>query len=802
MDKGIILIGEFLVNYWIYSSLFIGVTLIAFKFNWLSSDTRGEYISRFALFAGIISASLFISDFRFISQTEKAVTLQWNIEQNQQRDNKPKNSSTSGLNKIAPQFTEHNFGEATNKAPSITPQVDRATQAQVNMDSANSDLSKSDLSNSALSNSNLSIPNLSDIRLFINQQYITQLIVFVWALVALGALSFRLLKLVKLHHFLGKRNQVTDLKTLEILTSLKSARFNDLILSESTALNSPILLSGKEIVLPKNFSQHFKTQQVEAALAHELAHLVRKDNLWLKFYAFIQAILFIQPLNKILIKQLYQIAEQQSDKLAAKWTGNPRALAEALAITAQNQINSSQSFNSSQIEWVPAMKSNKSNLLTRVEGLLGKSQQPSSLLSVFLGAFLSVAVLLTLPGLSIQSVQAKTNIQRGDSHVSIENGRVTQMKVSHRNDDLKMSIEAELEGEIQFNDEETEILKFPEDSRLEIEVDDGDERKIVIERDGDSAIKYSYYQDGRKRPFDPAAKQWFASILPTFFRVTGINAQERVARIKAKSGNKGVLDEVALIDGDYIQRLYMITLFESSTLSNRNITRSISLSENLGSDFEQTTVLKSLLKTQEFNDEELWRQFFSASKKVGSDFEMANLLKVAASKIPADNAINNAFFNASESIGSDFEMRGLFSHVLRQQAVDSRMLIAMFNAAKDIGSDFEAASLLLEARDKIGTDPDVFAAYLSLADGIGSDFEMRRAFSAIISNDLHREHLLKLLAKASDDIGSDFELASLLIEVISNVTVDEELKQAISQAAETIGSNFEQDRVFRKLRNS
>ncbi|MCW8998859.1 MAG: M56 family metallopeptidase, partial [Kangiellaceae bacterium] len=495
MNDSVIFIGEFLLNYWVHSSLFVGAALVAFKFSWLKPDTRGEYISRIALLAGIVSALLFVSDFRLFSQTESSMTFQWNIERNQQGQNLSEIGSPSP-DQITHQDTNSKIASLNSKNVSNINERVKASKLQNQSNGANREAAVNAHTESPETGSKE--VNLASLKMLLGRVDLAQLAVYVWALIAVVALCLRVSRLVKLHQFLGQRNEVTDLSVLEIMALLKPAKLDELVLTESENLNSPIVLNRKEIVLPANFSRQFKTHQVQAALAHELAHLVRKDNLWLKFYAFLQAILFIQPLNNLLIKQLYQIAEQQSDKLAAQWTGDPRALAEALAITAQNQINAKQSYNSSQIEWVPAMKSNKSNLLTRVEGLLGKSQQPSSLLSIFVSACLSLCVLVTLPGLSIQTVQAKTTIARGDSHVSIENGRVTRTTISHTNNDMKMIVEAKLNGDIQFNDEETEILDFPEDSRLDIKVDDGDEKRIVIERDGNDAIEYSYYEDGSK----------------------------------------------------------------------------------------------------------------------------------------------------------------------------------------------------------------------------------------------------------------------------------------------------------------
>ena len=180
---------------------------------------------------------------------------------------------------------------------------------------------------------------------------------------------------------------------LHRLTKRLSIR-KPIILSEVDTIQSPIVFGEQEIVLPNGFALQYDDEQVEAALAHELGHILRKDSLWRKTIIFYNSLFYFQPLNQVLFTKINQIAEQRSDQFAEESTGNSRELAEALLITAKNNLTSSQN------QWVPAMKSNKSQLLTRVEALLSSSvnrTQSSTIGLCFTFSLSSLVVKFTNP---------------------------------------------------------------------------------------------------------------------------------------------------------------------------------------------------------------------------------------------------------------------------------------------------------------------------------------------------------------------------------------------------------------------
>jgi hypothetical protein len=103
-----------------------------------------------------------------------------------------------------------------------------------------------------------------------------------------------------------------------------------------TFLHSPVALPALsragEICLPERVRAELDGEVQESLLAHELAHLRRRDPLWRLALAAFERIFFLQPLNRIVARQLEAEAEITCDELALRWTAGERESGNGLAL--------------------------------------------------------------------------------------------------------------------------------------------------------------------------------------------------------------------------------------------------------------------------------------------------------------------------------------------------------------------------------------------------------------------------------------------------------------------------------------
>jgi beta-lactamase regulating signal transducer with metallopeptidase domain len=106
-------------------------------------------------------------------------------------------------------------------------------------------------------------------------------------------------------------------------------------LTISDRLTSPVALGSDEICLPSRAMSELGPVRIESILAHELAHLVRRDPSWLTASRVIEALFFFQPLNILARRRMQESAEFASDAWASARVARPLDLAHCLARVAE-----------------------------------------------------------------------------------------------------------------------------------------------------------------------------------------------------------------------------------------------------------------------------------------------------------------------------------------------------------------------------------------------------------------------------------------------------------------------------------
>lgn len=165
---------------------------------------------------------------------------------------------------------------------------------------------------------------------------IMPLIPLLWGGITLCILLFNIAQHIWFFRHLGQRKEIEDPTVLHIMKSIqrRTKRPIQYRISASPFLDSPIVIRGSEICLPTKALQAMNRDQLEAMIAHEWAHIVRRDHYWALFSSLLNTLFFFQPLHQFAKKEIERTNELLCDEQAAKVTGNALALAECLVAVA------------------------------------------------------------------------------------------------------------------------------------------------------------------------------------------------------------------------------------------------------------------------------------------------------------------------------------------------------------------------------------------------------------------------------------------------------------------------------------
>ena len=163
-----------------------------------------------------------------------------------------------------------------------------------------------------------------------------------WFGIATALVAWFLISRARFLRFIGPRRDVGHTLAGNALRHLRreGGIGRDIGLTLSERLTSPVALGADEICLPERALAELDPIRMESILAHELAHLVRRDPTWLTIARIIEAVFFFQPLNIVARRRMQEAAEFASDAWASTRVARPLDLAHCLARVAEWTIAS------------------------------------------------------------------------------------------------------------------------------------------------------------------------------------------------------------------------------------------------------------------------------------------------------------------------------------------------------------------------------------------------------------------------------------------------------------------------------
>jgi len=392
------------------------------------------------------------------------------------------------------------------------------------------------------------------------------------------------------------------------------------------------------------------------------------------------------------------------------------------------------------------------------------------------------------------------------------------------------SLELTVRGEVEFNDDYTEVRRCANGGSLEIrERRGGVRRRLEIEAGPGGGLSVSYSVDGQSRPYDAEAKAWFARVLDEAVTESGLNAGPRAQKILKERGAGGLLDEISRFKSDHVKGLYFQELFRSGTVDARIATRALGIvARGMSSDHYKAQVMAGLLE-QSLHDEAVRVAYLETSGTIRSDHYRAQtlsaglksgalskealllalkgvggissdhyktqvLLKVAESNLE-DRAIRSAYVEAAATIGSDHYRAQAFSTILKRGDISKETQQAALRAASGISSDHYKAQVLMDVAES-SLDDASRSAFAETAATIGSDHYRAQALSALLSKGSASKESLLVALKATAGMSSDHYKAQTLLKLARDRSGDETVRAALIEAARTIRSDHERGRVL------
>lgn len=224
------------------------------------------------------------------------------------------------------------------------------------------------------------------------------------------AIASIVLALYRLRSELSGRRLIVSGRVCELFDDLcdRAGVSREILLSRSNRIASPVAMGllKPEICLPERALEELSDPELEVMIAHELAHIVRRDPLWALICHVMSTLLIIQPLNIIAARRLRELAEFECDGWAAAHCDGALPLAKCLTEVASWLL---QTRRMTTFRLVSGMSVHQSTLRKRVGRLLEEdwrlpSGATNNMVLMALTFVLGSVIILT-PAVSAVSMQ-------------------------------------------------------------------------------------------------------------------------------------------------------------------------------------------------------------------------------------------------------------------------------------------------------------------------------------------------------------------------------------------------------------
>lgn len=582
--------------------------------------------------------------------------------------------------------------------------------------------------------------------------------------------SFQALGLLRLRRRLVQEGVPAGEELQRAMQTLaREMRVRTPVLRVLSGLASPLVLPGA-VMLPR-WAEGLDGPQQRAMLAHELAHLRRRDPLWRPLQRLALVPLFFHPLAWHALRRLESLAETLCDAAAVEHSGNGRHLAECLA---ECLARSADVHNTDRrgAGWALAMAERSGGIVDRVRTLLENSQMKLSTIPKrwrWTAALFAMLALTALPGVL---VVARPGVMADllDHHeledalwkhaLSItirSNGKTYTMRSSAPAPGETLRVK--IDGDVTFDADESDVARLGPGAVFEIE-----QRRAGITRSlrmvpGTSGPVREYKVDGVARTFDAEAKTWLSAAIPDIYRFSGLQAEERAGRILERGGAAALLDEIGMLKSDFVRATYLGQFFVKARPDQAQIEKAYALTRAIGSDFEKRRALDTALARPTLEPGHQLA-LLSIATTIDSDFECAEWLIAAAGKLMVNDTSAIEWSRALRGLGSDFERKRVLVALIGEGAPRAEPAELALQSMQGMSSDFERREVL-EAASSAGVALQDMT-YLAAVDAMSSDFERREALVALIRSTTPDIARSQNILRSVRGMSSDFERGEVL----------------------------------------
>lgn len=278
----------------------------------------------------------------------------------------------------------------------------------------------------------------------------------------------------------------------------------------------------------------------------------------------------------------------------------------------------------------------------------------------------------------------------------------------------------------------------------------------------------------------------------------GIDANNRVQRIFAKSGTTGVLNEVSRFKSDYVKEMYLAWLLKNEKVSKDEMVSLLNKTDQyLSSDYYKSELLNGVM-TSFLSNDATSDAYLKTVANMKSDYyqytTINNLLKSALNGKQFDGVLSIV-----DHMKSDYYQSEILKNLLNHNTISDEKFTRLMKVVKSMKSDYYKSVILSSLLDNKDIPNDRYSQTIAAMQGMKSDYYQSEILKKLIDPNIKDESEWSKLIQYAGNIHSDYYQSEVLMKIAGEMPDSPSLKKQLNEAAKKIKSDYYYGRLIRAV---
>jgi beta-lactamase regulating signal transducer with metallopeptidase domain len=217
------------------------------------------------------------------------------------------------------------------------------------------------------------------------------------------------------------------------------------------------------------------------------------------------------------------------------------------------------------------------------------------------------------------------------------------------------------------------------------------------------------------------------------------------------------------------------------------------------SSYVRRVYLTELMKQAELSESTLDRVLQRVANDMKSDYDRATLLIEILKRPAITDAHRVSIARTVKSISSDYDQRRTLSAVLDAGPVTAAVSGAVLDALSTVNSNHDRSLVLIELAEKGGVTAVTSPHYMAQVRTMSSSYEQRRVLTALATKTSMPSAVAAEAARTVSAISSSYDKAEMLLALVKRGNLTDQAVDAFFTSAGEIESSHDLSRVLRAV---